>query len=30
MQTISQDIPSFLPLIAQRGVMSGWHPKPSS
>jgi hypothetical protein len=30
MQTISQDIQSFTPLIAQRGVMSGWHPKPSS
>jgi SAM-dependent methyltransferase len=28
MQTISQDIQSFIPLIAQRGVMSGWHPKP--
>jgi hypothetical protein len=24
MQTISQDIQSFLPLIAQRCVMSGW------
>jgi len=30
MQTISQDIPSFIPLIAQRGVMSGWYPKASS
>jgi hypothetical protein len=29
MQTISQDIHSFIPLIAQRGVMSGWHPRPS-
>jgi ubiquinone/menaquinone biosynthesis C-methylase UbiE len=30
MQTISQDIQSFIPLIAQRGVISGWHPNPSS
>ncbi len=26
MQTISQDIDSFLPLVAQRCVMSGWQP----
>ena len=30
MQTISYDTQSFIPLIAHRGVMSGWHPKPSS
>ncbi len=30
MQTISQDIQSFIPLIAQRCVMAGWVPNSSS
>ena len=30
MQTISQNIQSFTPLIAQRGVMAGWDPKTTS
>jgi hypothetical protein len=29
MQAISRDIESFVPLVAQRCVMSGWRPKPS-
>ena len=30
MSSIAQDVPSFLPLIAQRCVMSGWRPNSTS